>query len=177
MGTGRALSEAKQQEVRASTAFSRGGNPALAPQLNPATLTPHFWRACHNQRLGAHTLAFNTRSRVKPSHWRFHSPPTVWAALICLVLCACADSFAAEPIPATRPTSIIPSDLSGRKVEEVRILARPRPLGASLQGEVLHQIRTKEGDRFDPSIVEGDYQRIYGLKKFSNVEARIEPTT
>ncbi len=37
-------------------------------------------------------------------------------------------------------------------------------------------IRTKPGDPFDPETVEEDYRAIFGLHKFSNVEAKIEPT-
>jgi outer membrane protein assembly factor BamA len=64
----------------------------------------------------------------------------------------------------------------GRTVEQVRIISRPRPLTSAEQAQVLAQIRTHEGDRFEPTTVEGDYQRVYGLRKFSNVEARFEPT-
>lgn len=64
----------------------------------------------------------------------------------------------------------------GRTVEQVKIIARPRPLTSAEQAQVLAQIRTHEGDKFEPTTVEGDYQRVYGLRKFSNVEARFEPT-
>jgi len=40
----------------------------------------------------------------------------------------------------------------------------------------MNMVRTREGDKFDPQSVEEDYQRIYTLKKFANVEARVEPT-
>jgi outer membrane protein assembly factor BamA len=56
------------------------------------------------------------------------------------------------------------------------IISRPRPLTSAEQAQVLAQIRTHEGDKFEPTTVEGDYQRVYGLRKFSNVEARFEPT-
>jgi outer membrane protein insertion porin family len=64
----------------------------------------------------------------------------------------------------------------GRTVEQIRIISKPRPLSSVEQAQVLAQIRTREGDRFEPSTVEGDYQRVFGLRKFSNVEARFEPT-
>src|SRR4051812_48137386 len=41
---------------------------------------------------------------------------------------------------------------------------------------ILNVVRTRKGDRFDPETVEEDYQRIYGLRKFANVEAKAEPT-
>jgi outer membrane protein insertion porin family len=75
----------------------------------------------------------------------------------------------------TRPAAI-PPELTGRTVEQVRILGRTRPLTAELLAQISNQVRTREGTRFDPLIVEGDYQRVYGLRRFSNVEARVEPT-
>src|SRR5262249_32703107 len=42
---------------------------------------------------------------------------------------------------------------------------------------ILNVVRTREGDRFDPVTVEEDYQRIYDLRKFKQVEAKVEPTT
>ena len=41
---------------------------------------------------------------------------------------------------------------------------------------ILNLIRTHEGDRFDPATAQEDYQRIFGLRKFSNVELKVEPT-
>jgi len=41
--------------------------------------------------------------------------------------------------------------------------------------DIQRQIRTQEGKPFDPATVEEDYRAIYALKKFSNVEARVEP--
>ncbi|MCC6423982.1 MAG: BamA/TamA family outer membrane protein [Phycisphaerales bacterium] len=62
--------------------------------------------------------------------------------------------------------------LSGRTIEAVRIMGNrtvPTPV-------ILNAIRTREGDRFDPQTVQEDYQRVYSLQKFSNVEAKVEPT-
>ncbi|HEX2973373.1 MAG TPA: BamA/TamA family outer membrane protein [Tepidisphaeraceae bacterium] len=72
--------------------------------------------------------------------------------------------------------SAIPPELAGRIVEEVRLVGKAKPLGAEVQSEIAHRLRTREGDKLDPATVEADYQRVYGLKKFSNVEARVEPT-
>ncbi len=42
---------------------------------------------------------------------------------------------------------------------------------------ILQLVRTREGDKFDPATVVGDYQRIYDkMKKFADVEARVQPT-
>ena len=62
--------------------------------------------------------------------------------------------------------------LRGRPVEEVRI----RGNNAVSTAAIRNLIRTREGDRFDPNTVEEDYQRVFGLRKFANVEARVEPT-
>lgn len=75
--------------------------------------------------------------------------------------------------PTTRQVPVSAAqEYVGRPVEAVRIIGNS---GVSTS-IILNQVRTKEGERFDPATVEEDYQRIYGLKKFSNVEARIEPT-
>jgi outer membrane protein insertion porin family len=64
------------------------------------------------------------------------------------------------------------SALAGRVVEEVRVLGNAQVSTAIIR----NSIRTKVGDRLDPATVEEDYQRIYGLRKFSDVQARVEPT-
>jgi outer membrane protein insertion porin family len=62
-------------------------------------------------------------------------------------------------------------DLVGRRVDEVRVTGN-----ATVTSQViLNPVRTHVGDKFDPATVEEDYQRIFGLKRFSNVEARVEP--
>ncbi|WP_428939092.1 outer membrane protein assembly factor BamA [Fontivita pretiosa] len=71
-----------------------------------------------------------------------------------------------SPPPADR------FDLTGRTVEDVRVLGNKSVSSAV----ILNLVRTRPGDRFDPQTVQEDYQRIYGLKKFSNVEAKVEPT-
>lgn len=76
----------------------------------------------------------------------------------------------AQPAPATAPAAR--SELAGRTVESVRVLGNT---GVST-AVILNVVRTREGDKLDPQTVEEDYQRIYGLKKFSNVEAKVEPT-
>ena len=94
----------------------------------------------------------------------------------------CAGAFAQSPAPApplpsnpaTRDARAASanSDLAGRRVEAVRVVGNSTVSSAV----ILNLVRTREGDRFDPQTVESDYQRIYGLKKFSNVEAKVEPT-
>ena len=100
-------------------------------------------------------------------------------SIIALLLCsglAFAQQRGPAPAPTTRSLSAVPPEMIGRTVEQVKLLARPRPLTSAEQAQVLAQIRTHEGDKFEPTTVEGDYQRVYGLRKFSNVEARFEPT-
>jgi outer membrane protein insertion porin family len=75
----------------------------------------------------------------------------------------------------TRPGAAVPaarSDLTGRTVEDVRIIGNTQ-VSTSV---ILNLVRTRVGDKFDPATVEEDYQRIFGLRKFSNVEAKVEPT-
>jgi outer membrane protein insertion porin family len=75
------------------------------------------------------------------------------------------------PLPNSNPSAVSP-DLVGRIVEEIRVTGN-----AQVPSEViLNQVRTKEHEKFDPAQVEQDYQRIFALKRFSNVEAKVEPT-
>jgi outer membrane protein insertion porin family len=60
----------------------------------------------------------------------------------------------------------------GRRVEQVQVLGNTQ-VSTSV---ILNLVRTREGDPFDPATVVEDYQRIYRLNKFSNVEPRLEPT-
>lgn len=62
--------------------------------------------------------------------------------------------------------------LVGRPVEEVRILGNAQVLSSVIR----NVIRTKPGDKYDPATVQEDYQRVFELKKFANVEAQVEPT-
>ena len=62
--------------------------------------------------------------------------------------------------------------LTGRMVEDVRIVGNTEVSTAI----ILNLVRTRPGEKFDPVTAQEDYQRIYGLRKFSNVEAKVEPT-
>jgi outer membrane protein insertion porin family len=89
---------------------------------------------------------------------------------------------AAPPVPSGLPAStaattqpsetVVAPDLIGRTVDEVRVTGN----GQVSSQVILNLVRTREGDKFDPATVEEDYQRIYTLKRFSNVEAKVEPT-
>lgn len=79
------------------------------------------------------------------------------------------------PAPATAP---VPNpdnstpELKGHPVEAVRIVGN-----TTVSFNIIRNlIRTAVGDKFDPASVQDDYQRIFDLKKFANVEARVEPT-
>lgn len=78
---------------------------------------------------------------------------------------------APAPQPAARPVSAA-AELKGRTVEDIRIVGNTTVSNAV----ILNVIRTRAGEPFDPATVEEDYQRVYSLKKFSNVEAKVEPT-
>ena len=85
-----------------------------------------------------------------------------------------AQTTTAAPSASSPPqrTPLVYNELQGRRVEDVRVLGNAQ---VSTQ-IILNLVRTRVGDRFDPATVEEDYQRIYGLKKFANVEAKAEPT-
>jgi outer membrane protein insertion porin family len=62
--------------------------------------------------------------------------------------------------------------LKGKRVDEVRVEGNTQVSTAV----ILNLVRTHEGDKFDPATVAEDYQRIYGLRKFSDVQAKVEPS-
>ena len=80
--------------------------------------------------------------------------------------------FTLPPSTAPSPAVSVAPEFKGRTVEDVQILGN-----TTVSTSVIRNlIRTRPGEPFDPTTVEEDYQRVYGLKKFSNVEAKVEPT-
>jgi outer membrane protein insertion porin family len=79
-------------------------------------------------------------------------------------------NHAISQVAATQPSGVM--ELRGRTVEEVRILGN-KLVATPI---ILNVIRTREGDPYEPATVEEDYQRVYSLKRFSNVEAKVEAT-
>lgn len=73
---------------------------------------------------------------------------------------------------ATRPATLPADPLKGRLIEDVRIVGNNTVTNATIR----NLIRSHEGEKFDPATVEEDYQRIFGLRKFANVEPRVQPT-
>lgn len=76
------------------------------------------------------------------------------------------------PLGAQTTRLSVTPQLVGRPVEEVRILGNTQVLSSVIR----NVIRTKAGDKYDPATVQEDYQRVFELKKFANVEAQVEPT-
>jgi outer membrane protein insertion porin family len=116
-----------------------------------------------------------------------HNEPRFFApAAVFLLAALAAPIFAqdvqpsAPPAPTTAPIpeggsiagSSAADSLRGRIVEDVRVTGNTQ-VATSV---ILNLVRTHEGDKFDPATVAEDYQRIYGLRKFSDVEAKVEPT-
>jgi outer membrane protein insertion porin family len=79
-------------------------------------------------------------------------------------------SSVAQTTPASNVSAT--PQLVGRPVQDVRILGNTQVAGSVIR----NVIRIKVGDKYDPATVQEDYQRVYQLKKFSNVEAQVEPT-
>jgi outer membrane protein insertion porin family len=116
---------------------------------------------------------FGTGQRVKLKKLAVRN--LVWTILPALaagMLPVAARGQAAAPATAPAITSPANDLLKGRTVEDVRIIGNNSVSTASIR----NLIRTHEGDKFDPATVEEDYQRVYGLRKFANVEPKVEPT-
>lgn len=79
---------------------------------------------------------------------------------------------AAAPRVAARQALGLAPDLQGRPVEDVRVIGNRLVSTA----EILQVVRTGVGQPFDADTVAEDYQRIYNLRRFANVEAKAEPT-
>jgi outer membrane protein insertion porin family len=80
---------------------------------------------------------------------------------------------AGRPVPVVQPAiGPVAPELKGRNVDDIKIV------GNTLVSTpvILNLIRTRKNEPFDPATVEEDYRRVYDLRKFSNVEARVEPT-
>lgn len=79
---------------------------------------------------------------------------------------------AVEVLPPQQTPLNIAAGLAGRTVEKVEV----RGNREVATGAVLNVIRTRAGEPLDPDTVREDYQRVYGLRRFANVEAQLQPT-
>ncbi len=108
-------------------------------------------------------------------HFRSRESRKPCILLLTLALTLTTAAFRAAPVTRAGPASAVSAapDLKGRIVEDVQIVGN-----YVVSSTVIRKlIRTEIGRPLDPATVEEDYQRIYNeLKKFSNVEARVEPT-
>lgn len=98
------------------------------------------------------------------------------AAVVAVALSAsfgrAQDAGNVEVLPPTQAPLNIAAGLAGRTVEKVEVRGnREVPTG-----QVMNLIRTRAGEPLDPDTVRDDYQRIYGLRRFANVEAQLQPT-
>ena len=84
---------------------------------------------------------------------------------------ALAQQPGAGRAPSGVPAATAPQ-FEGRTVEDVRVVGNNSVSTATIR----NLIRTRPGEKFDRATVEEDLQRVYGLRKFANVEPRVEPT-
>jgi len=117
-------------------------------------------------RLRIYIFSTDRNDRVRVKHiasplWR-----TGWI-LLGLWMGLFTGAIHAQTAPAELGT-----DLKGRPVEGVRVVGNAQVSTAI----IMNVVRTREGAAYDPATVEEDYKRIYGLRRFSNVEAKVEPT-
>jgi outer membrane protein insertion porin family len=74
--------------------------------------------------------------------------------------------------PASRLEFAVASGQAGRKVEAIEV----RGNTSVSANEILNAVRTRIGEPLDPVTVQEDYQRVYDMRRFSNVEAQLQPT-
>jgi len=107
------------------------------------------------------------------------------AGLVALVVASAPLAPAAPPPPAgagqpsgagrpvdVRGSRLIASEYRGRTVEDVQIRGNEQVSSTVIR----NLIRTRPGEPFEPASVVEDYQRVFGLRKFANVQALVEPT-
>ena len=74
---------------------------------------------------------------------------------------------------ASNPESVaVAAGLAGRPVDAIEIRGNREVSSALIQ----NVIRTRIGQPLDPATVQNDFQRIFGLRRFAAVEAKLEPT-
>lgn len=153
---------ARARFLRPPSSFDNAPEPARLPSARPV-LMGRGRRAIGTS--GRHVVKTSLRARLR-------SGASVAPAVLAALWTAAA---LAQPIPATRPAEspgLIAPAFVGRNVDAVRVSGNVE-VPTSL---ILNRIRTREGEPLDPATVEEDYKRIFELKRFSNVEATVEPT-
>lgn len=96
------------------------------------------------------------------------------AASICWTTPARGQTTLPSEVDRVAPRSDlnIAAGLAGRTIEKVEVRGnKDVPTNT-----ILNLIRTRAGAALDPSAVQDDYQRIYELRRFANVEAQVQPT-
>jgi outer membrane protein assembly complex protein YaeT len=134
---------------------SRLSRPSVAHERRSTTLL----RAAASVALllpGAQTLAQSTTAPAAP---RLPTPVT-------------APELPRVAAPASRLEVAIASGQAGRRVEAIEV----RGNSSVSANEILNAVRTRVGEPLDPLTVQEDYQRVYDLRRFSNVEAQLQPT-
>lgn len=126
--------------------------------------------------------SLSERKFVRPRLARWRLTACVLATLagmpgLAVVRAQQTSPTAVPPIPTTAPTTVpsavyVAPELKGRTVEDVRIVGNTTVSNAVIR----NLIRTRPGEPFDPATASEDLQRVYGLKKFSNVVPRVEAT-
>lgn len=102
------------------------------------------------------------------------------ASLLIVAACLPVPLMAQSTQPAPAPPAAVGSpralpiapELRGKRIEAVRIVGNVQVTPAV----IYNVIRTHEGEPFEPTTVEEDIKRIFELRRFANVEAKVEPT-
>jgi outer membrane protein insertion porin family len=105
------------------------------------------------------------RSQLR--HWIITS-----AVALAISSAGFAQIRAPEVAAASTPDLQIAAGLAGRNIDSIEV----RGNSSVTSGEILNVVRSRRGTPLDPLTVQEDYQRIFGLRRFSNVEALIQPT-
>jgi outer membrane protein insertion porin family len=159
--------------ARTSTVPGRSPSPSVIPDRSAAAVGRAVRSVCGGTLACGGWLAGAVAAVVVMA-----APP---AAALAQPGSAAQPGPAAPAVPADAPPAVVPppfilspglSELKGRRVEDVAIRGNTQVSSAVIR----NLIRTRPGEPFDPATVSEDYQRVFELRKFANVEARVEPT-
>lgn len=116
----------------------------------------------------------NTRRPARPFASQLLAAAIATATLLVFASASLAQTTQPTGIERLAPRNDvnIAAGLAGRKIDKVEV----RGNKDVPSNTILNLIRTRASEPLDPTTVQDDYQRIYELRRFANVEAQVQPT-
>ncbi len=142
-------------------------------QSDHARYSPQIDLCLSQSKEGQIRGKFNRPVRREKSAWVPVALAITAALAVCSLSTLTASAQLQPPSANVTPESpAVAAGLAGRPVEAIEI--RGNQTVAS--GIIQNVVRTRIGQALDPATVQDDFQRIFGLRRFASVEAKLEPT-